>query len=138
MIRSFNTIILLLTFVSSANAAFNGLSIHSRASCINNESITWDARWYRTYKTVSHHEKLLENGEEEKDTESHIIETGQQDTWRSAAVHWGEGRGWWRVVGFHFIYKNGKEKYLGPTDVSDCSIYNGWWDTSEPKGNNNT
>lgn len=47
----------MLTLLSiNANAAFNGLSYHSRANCAGfNESITWDARWYRTYATISDH-----------------------------------------------------------------------------------
>lgn len=106
---------------SSTNAAVNGLSIHSRANCVNNESITWDWTTYWTLATQSTHYKGLKN--------SHIVKTGWQKTWRSAAVHYGEGMGGWKVVGNHWIlYSNGQSWYLGDETVTDCSIYNGWWD----------
>lgn len=81
---------------------------------------------------MSHHEILIEDNE--PDSEVHLFETGWQDTWRSAAVHWGESKEKerWRVIGFHFLLIDDEERALGMTDVSDCSVYNGWWDKDKP------
>ncbi len=40
-VRKFTTIIFCVIFVNGY-AAFNGISDHSRANCVTNESITWD------------------------------------------------------------------------------------------------
>lgn len=113
-----------LALCNAGHAAFNGLSIHSRANCVNNESISWDWTHYWILNTqTSHyyHGKL-----------QHVFNTGWQNTWRSAAVHWGEGRGGWTVKGEHYIaYRPGDLIPLGTTHVSDCSIYNGWWERSK-------
>jgi len=108
--------------ISIANAGFNGFTMHSRANCGNNESISWDARNYYTLGTVSHHYY--------KGQFNHGISTGWEYTWRSAAVHWFEanpGSGW-RVIGYHWIKVGTEQRLLLVTDVSDCSIYDGWWD----------
>ena len=48
--------------------------------------------------------------------------TGWVNTWRSAAVCWGEGRGGWHVVGMHYIaYKSGDMIPLGGTDATGCN-----------------
>ena len=114
---------LFLAFVlmNVANAELNGFTMHSRANCGNNESISWDATQYRVLGTVGHH---YHNG-----TFIHRFSTGWENTWRSASVHWFEanpGSGW-RVVGFHWIKVGTEERLLEVTDVSDCSIYDGWW-----------
>lgn len=116
--------LLAIGLYSSANAAFNGLSIHSRANCVNNETISWDWTHYWTLNTQTAH---YQNGRL-----IHQYVTGWQNTWRSAAVCWGEGRGGWYVVGNHYIaYKSGDMIPLGSTNVTDCSIYNGWWDKNK-------
>ena len=59
----------------------------------------------------------------------HSIGTGWQYTWRSAAVHWGEGHGGWIVHGYHWIKNSqGQIRPIGEEIVKDCSIYDGWWD----------
>jgi hypothetical protein len=107
---------------NSANAGFNNLTTHSRANCINNESITWDWTTYRMSGTVSQHYR---NG-----VWIHGINTGWEYTWRSAAVHWGEAKpgSGWTVIGYHWLRENNKERMIDITEVSDCSIYDGWWD----------
>ena len=51
-------------------------------------------------------------------------------TWRSAAVHWGEGLNTdnWCVVGHHFIKeeKNEVDYLYFETDVCGCALYEGW------------
>ncbi len=114
---------LLMLLSAQVQAGVVALTIHSRANCGNNESISWDMRWYRQYATVSDH--FIGGG-------VHEIKTGWQDTWRSAAVHWSEARpgAGWRVIGSHWMKdpNTGRDIFLGRTDVVDCSIYDGWWD----------
>lgn len=106
----------------SANAGLKDLTIHSRANCINNETISWQAGVSHKLFTRSSH---YYNG-----TLQHVIETGWQVTWRSAAVHWGEGTGGWVVLGEHYAWHplNSTYSFLGYTHVNNCSIYDGWWD----------
>jgi hypothetical protein len=98
------------------------LTIHSRANCFgNNESISWDLTHDYILNTRSDHYY--------KGVYQHSIVTGWRNTWRSAAVHWAEGFNDWKVHGRHYIaYKLGDVIPLGEEWVSDCSIYNGWWD----------
>jgi hypothetical protein len=116
----------LLSLLSlQAHAGLVGLTWHSRANCGNNESISWDARWERTYITLSQHVHP-EYGI------AHEIITQLEDTIRSAAVHWGEAfpGNSWQVFGTHWMIDEdtGLEKRIGETYATDCSIYDGWWD----------
>jgi hypothetical protein len=45
-------------------------------------------------------------------------------------VCWGEALpdASWYVEGYHWIRLGKKEKLQAVTKVTDCSIYNGWWD----------
>jgi len=113
----------LLAFSSISHAAFNELSIHSRNNCGNNESISWDATKPHHFGTNSRHYH--------KDGTNHYFGSGIEQTRRSAAVHWGEGVGGWiRVEGEHYLFQDGNTKliWLKLTKVTDCSIYNGWWE----------
>lgn len=110
--------------ISSKNvyAGFYGLTHHSRANCVNNESISWHAGYSYWLWVSSQH--THENGE------SHYLTTGWVNTWRAAAVHWGEGRGGWVVNGEHWMRD---DEYTDPhivasERVTNCSIYDGWWD----------
>lgn len=114
---------LLLLLSGSTFAGINGLTIHSRANCVNNESITWDLTENWQLATISTHYKdgIIQ----------HSVPTGWQNTWRSAAVHWGEGTGGWYVEGQHYIIMSGVQKNLGTTRSENCSGYDGWWDKSK-------
>ena len=61
----------------------------SRANCNNNESFTWDPWVFEPHwrRTLSRHDDTATGT-------SHTISSssGLVHTWRSAAVHWGEGR----------------------------------------------
>jgi hypothetical protein len=103
-------------------AGLKGLTVHSRANCINNESITWDATHQWRLQTTSDHRDARTN------MTVHYLDTGWQTTWRSAAVHWGEGRGGWAVYGSHNFWNGRQVVSLGTEYVTDCSIYDGWWD----------
>ena len=117
---------LLILFSGAANAGFNGLTHHSRANCVNNESISWDwtKNWY--FWVVSQHIDARTGDM------IHELGTGWQLTWRSAAVHWGEGRGGWWVHGYHYMrLANGQLVLMAEETVADCSIYDGWWDKNK-------
>lgn len=109
----------------SINAGINGTTAHSRANCINNESITWWLGHAYSWRVVSIHT--------DKNTRaSHHIDTGYSHTWRQAAVHWNEApitQKNWSVSGHHFLidYAGGRFPFES-TYTDDCSIYDGWWD----------
>jgi hypothetical protein len=120
----------LLCLSLNAHAGFGVTTAASRANCMNNESITWNSKQSYKWKTISIHQHV--NKKKDKYW-NHIVDTGWDYTWRSAAVHWGEspdvGQYKWDVFGYHFFidYADGRwpfaEKYS-----RDCSLYDGWWD----------
>ncbi len=112
-----------LGICSGSIAGLNGPTYHSRANCGNNESISWDALHSHIYCTLSDHYGA--------GGPFHELNTGWETTRRSAAVHWGEalpGSGW-IVSGSHWEKIKGKDKNVENETVTDCSIYDGWWDT---------
>lgn len=120
---------LLATISINANAAFNGISDHSRANCVNNESITWDASGFHELSVVSFHiaDYMNRVGQYSK----HRLEETWNYTRRSAAVHWGEGYtafGYYLVQGFHWEAIGRNQILRANTSVDNCSIYNGWWE----------
>ncbi|WP_131779310.1 hypothetical protein [Legionella bozemanae] len=107
-------------------AGINGTTVHSRANCINNESITWYLGHSFPWRVVSFHTPDYKHN-----SSYHYIDTGYINTWRQAAVHWGEGTtpsGYYLVVGFHYILERNHDWLFDNTQVDDCSIYDGWWD----------
>ena len=60
------------------------------------------------------------------------INTGWENTWRSAAYHFAEGfpGGEWTVTGYHYGLAPDKRTaiLLSITTATDCNIYDGWWD----------
>lgn len=117
-----------LSLSSLAHAGFNGLTVHSRANCFNNESISWDATTYRILATESLH--AYDN------KPIHWDGSGWENTWRSAAVCWNEAppsQHRWVVEGHHHLKAcwNCSVGELGTTRVADCSVYNGWWDKNK-------
>jgi hypothetical protein len=119
----------LLTLAATSHAAFNGISDHSRANCLNNESITWDYTEAHRLVVVSFHTADYMNrmGQYHR----HRMQTFWDTTRRAAAVHWGEGKtsaGYYLVQGWHWEYIGKNEILRANTSVDDCSIYNGWWD----------
>lgn len=124
-------LLILLSLSQSSYSAFNGLTIHSRANCLGiNESISWD--WTRNH--------ILRVESEHWFCPNvchmvHVNDTGFEDTWRNAIVHWTEAGkvegGRWGVHAKHWIREGKRERELGGTHVYDCSIYNGWWDRNK-------
>lgn len=116
---------MLLSSFSIAHAGIKEFTMHSRANCGNNESISWHLGHSYNLWTASNH---LRNGQ----LVHYVLSTSAmwENTWRSAAVHWGEavpGSGW-QVIGAHRMLVNGENRLLLITNVVDCSIYDGWWD----------
>jgi hypothetical protein len=111
----------LLLAANLSHAAVNGLSIHSRANCVNNESISWDWTKPRLFQTKSTH--WTRDGKK-----SHEILTKSEVGRRSAAVHYGESVSGWVVDGVHDITDQDTKKiktYI--TRAEGCNIYDGWW-----------
>lgn len=116
---------LALLCAAPAKAGLWGLTIHSRANCLNNESITWDRTANHWLWTQSWHYRNWS-------ALQHVVTAGTRYTWRSAAVHWGEGNNLvppWRVIGYHYRYDALKRRWvnLGVTYATGCNIYDGWW-----------
>jgi hypothetical protein len=111
-----------LTFSCVTQAGFNGLTMHSRANCGNNESISWDALKPHHLGTNSTH---AQHGKQ-----YHALGSGIATTQRSAAVCWGEGTGGWTVYGEHYVLEPKTNKIIDYrlTTAVDCSAYDGWWD----------
>lgn len=90
----------------------------SRANCVNNESITWDWPGRNYWLWTNSFHRHSKTGWQDP------IRTGWQWTYRSAAVHWGEGMGGgWYVIGHHFewIHPYG-EILLGTTPTTGCNL----------------
>jgi hypothetical protein len=128
------TIILTLSLATNANAGFLALTWHSRANCLNNESITWEFNKEHDLYTQSYHDVLEEDGQYHL---RHITIAELEHTWRSAAVDWGEAINslyTFQVDGLHNEYHYLPDEQfpiivtIGNESVRDCSIYDGWWD----------
>jgi hypothetical protein len=115
-------LITILLHSPAAFGGFNKLTTHSRANCVNNESISWDWTHEWVLLTTSDHINARSGAV------LHSLSTGWENTWRSAAVHWGEGSGGWLVHGVHWIKNASGFLKIGEEIVDDCSIYDGWWD----------
>ncbi len=113
--------IVILIISMSCNAGLDWTTVHSRANCLNNESITW---WYLhpyNWRVVSiHHHK--QNGEQ------HHIDLGFNYTWRAHAIHWGEsiGSGVWEVFGYHYLLEYSEYIPFDSTYANNCNIIDGW------------
>lgn len=117
------TVIVAVLLSTHSYAGFNGFTIHSRANCGNNESISWD--W-------THDWWLWTTSKHIKNRSEHTVDTGKAWTWRSAAVHWGEGTGDYTVSGNHYRhYTDNTYHNEGNTIVNNCDIYDGWWDKNK-------
>lgn len=118
--------VLLLSVMGTAHAGFDGLTHHSRANCAGfNESISWWAGHSFKGRVVSDHYPHGRSGK----NDYHRLEASKAVTWRHAALHSTESyEGDYVVIGYHYLYKNDKEILVQWESVSDCAIYDGWWD----------
>lgn len=111
----------LLGLAINAQAGLDWTTVHSRANCLNNESITW---WYLhpyDWRVISRHHHL-------KTHEEHYIDTGFKYTWRQHAIHWVESVAarQWEVFGYHYLYEYSKKVPFDFTWADDCKIIDGW------------
>lgn len=110
----------LLSVAVTAQAGLDRTTVHSRANCLNNESITW---WYLhpyDWRVVSYHT--------DQGSQSHTMDTGFNYTWRAHAIHWGEGNpaGSWRVYGYHYLSDYHRKIPFDTTYAEICNIIDGW------------
>ena len=116
----------ILLFIQQSYAGFNGLTHHSRANCANNETISWDWTENHLVKIDSTHVGVVPGQSD------HKLNVDWQNSWRIAAVHWGEGKGGWEVTGIHWMKDKKDKPYIAASEqVYDCSIYDGWWDKNK-------
>ena len=113
-------------FAQSSYAGMGELTWHSRANCGTNESVSWHAfhrYWFWTVGRHRHDQKRID----------HQVIADWAYTWRSAPIHWTEGTGGWTVEGNHWMRdsENRRPHVARVTFVSDCNIYDGWWDHRE-------
>ena len=124
MIRKLTIAACLLSSMT-ASAGMWGPTSHSRANCVNNESITWWSGHPYTWRVTSEHYNI-------HGIDTHKIDTGYTKTWRQAAVHWNEAplnQHTWIVNGAYYMrYFATTDVLTGTESVNDCSIYDGWWD----------
>lgn len=125
LINQFIIVFSSLILITNTYAGLHGLTAHSRANCVNNESITWHAGNSYWMRVISFHNY--------NHVQQHVLDTFRIYTWRGADVCWGEapkGRGDpWDVYAYHLLYDGwGKEYVYQISSVNDCSIYDGWWD----------
>jgi hypothetical protein len=141
-LKVLSALILLSTNISYAG--FNGYTYASRANCVNNESVSWDAleKWdmivyskhCRGGVCLDDFSQVCTNGES---TICHVQFTSKINTLghRAAAVHWTEGqfgRADWKVIGGFYrklMGSDGKSFWDLHNDiVKDCNIYDGWYE----------
>lgn len=76
--RKINRVCTVITS-DTAQAGLDRTTVHSRANCLNNESITW---WYLhpyNWRVISYHT--------DQGAQSHTMDTGFNYTWRAHAIH---------------------------------------------------
>ncbi len=105
--------------INSVNAGLYNTTVHSRANCLNNESITWWKGHPTNWKVVSIHKHYQ--------TGTHMIDTGYNTNDRVAAVHWGEGvHGGFVVWGYHYLKNYHESAPFETTYAEGCNIIDGW------------
>lgn len=97
-----------------------GLVWFSRANCANNESIAWDwptnSYWLWTYGYHFRNDYFNYGWEPQ-------LQTGWENTYRSAAVHWGEGvTGGAFVMGDFYLWNGYGTVYLGNSSTEGCNL----------------
>jgi hypothetical protein len=106
--------------INNLNAGLYNTTVHSRANCANNESITWWNGHPYNWKVVSIHKHVPSN-------QVHLIDTGFNINDRVAAIHWGEGvHGGFVVWGYHYLKGYHDSVPFDSTYAEGCNIIDGW------------
>lgn len=107
------------SFSNYGHTGIYNTTVHSRANCLNNESITWWKGHPYNWKVVSIH-KHYQAG-------AHLIDTGFNYNDRVAAICWGEGvHGGFVVWGYHYLKGYHESVPFDTTHADGCSIIDGW------------
>ncbi len=110
----------LISLALPVHAGLTKTTVHSRANCLNNESITWWLRHPYEWRVVSVH-KHISTGQ------MHAVDTGFQFKDRVAAIHWGEGtQGGFQVWGYHYLKGHHEKVPFEITYAEGCNIIEGW------------
>ena len=127
MRRKIFLVMLIFFGITNSYSAIDALSHHSRANCGGfNETVTWWLGHSVLSRVESRHYPECLVG---KDRNMHLVQTQKASSWRHAAYHPTESYGGtYCVVGTHFMYINGVEHLVQSESVTDCNIYDGWWD----------
>lgn len=113
--------VLFMCFINTAQAGLHKTTVHSRANCANNESITWWNGHAYPWRVVSIHKHVPTK-------QVHMIDTGFLTRDRVAAVHWGEGvHGGFVVWGYHYLLPDYKSMPFDSTYAEGCNIIEGWY-----------
>lgn len=112
--------VVLTSLATQAHAGLFATTVHSRANCINNESITWWNGHPYDWRTISMH--IMQDGN------YHYVDSQWNYRDVSRAVHWGEGlSGGWRVRGFHYLKSYNMSVPFAETYAEGCNIIDGWF-----------
>lgn len=105
---------------ANVNASLYRTTVHSRANCLNNESITWWNNHAFDWKVISIHKHRPTK-------QMCFIDTGFNFKDRVAAIHWGEGvHGGFLVWGYHYYSGYSKSVPFDSTYAEGCNIIDGW------------
>lgn len=110
----------LLCGATMTHAGIFQTTVHSRANCLNNESITWWLNHPYLWRVVSVHKSPWNS--------MHDDSAGFDYNDRVAVVHWGEGMiaEPWEVWGYHYLYDFSRNIPFDTTYAIDCQFIEGW------------
>lgn len=114
------TAVIIAALSTQVHAGLFATTVHSRANCINNESITWWNGHPFDWRTISMH--VMSDGSQ------HYVDSDWNYKDVSRAVHWGEGvYGGARVWGFHYESNYSTTAPFDQTYAEGCNIIDGWF-----------
>ena len=110
----------LLAITINCHSGINKTTVHSRANCLNNESITWWLGHPYLWRVVSVHKSPWGSMHEDS--------AGYDYNDRVAVVHWLEGlvSDPWQVWGYHYFYDYSQYIPFDSTYATDCQFIEGW------------
>ena len=123
-------LVTLLTGLSGfASAGIFDLTHTSRANCVNNESISWEAGGRWLMGVWSSHYKIYGNLNGLVHAPVHHVFSGIVDGWRAAAIHSREAyphKPDYVVFGQHWVALNKHRTLYRRSFAVDCNLAEGW------------